>query len=121
MIEFDAITTLCLACVLYLIGQTIINHVSILRRICIPAPVIGGLLFAILVAILDSFNIVKIKLDSAFIQNFFMLAFFTTIGLGASLKLFKIGGKVMLIYFTFVESWLFVRILLVYHSLNSKH
>ena len=66
MIEFDAITTLCLACVLYLIGQTIINHVSILRRICIPAPVIGGLLFAILVAILDSFNIVKIKLDSAF-------------------------------------------------------
>ena len=37
MIEFDAITTLCLACVLYLIGQTIINHVSILRRICIPA------------------------------------------------------------------------------------
>ena len=32
-----------------------------------------------------------------------MLAFFTTIGLGASLKLFKIGGKVMLIYFTFVN------------------
>ena len=42
MIELDAITTLCLACVLYLIGQSIINHVSILRRICIPAPVIGG-------------------------------------------------------------------------------
>ncbi|MGT9231216.1 sodium/glutamate symporter, partial [Enterococcus faecalis] len=62
---------------------------------------IGGLIFAILVAILDSFNIVKIKLDSSFIQNFFMLAFFTTIGLGASLKLFKVGGKVMLLYFMF--------------------
>ena len=59
MIELDAITTLCLACVLYLIGQSIINHVSILRRICIPAPVIGGLLFSILVAILDSLHIVK--------------------------------------------------------------
>lgn len=101
MLELDAITTLCLACILYLIGQTIINHVSFLRRICIPAPVIGGLIFAILVAILDSFNIVKIKLDSSFIQNFFMLAFFTTIGLGASLKLFKVGGKVMLLYFMF--------------------
>lgn len=99
MIELDAITTLCLACVLYLIGQSIINHVSILRRICIPAPVIGGLLFSILVAILDSLHIVKIKLDASFIQDFFMLAFFTTIGLGASLKLFKIGGKVMLLYF----------------------
>lgn len=101
MIELDAITTLCLACILYLIGQTIINHVSILRRICIPAPVIGGLIFAILVAVLDSFNIVKIKLDASFIQDFFMLAFFTTIGLGASLKLFKVGGKVMLLYFMF--------------------
>lgn len=101
MIELDAITTLCLACVLYLIGQSIINHVSILRRICIPAPVIGGLLFSILVAILDSLHIVKIKLDASFIQDFFMLAFFTTIGLGASLKLFKIGGKVMLLYLMF--------------------
>ena len=101
MIELDAITTLCLACVLYLIGQSIINHVSILRRICIPAPVIGGLLFSILVAILDSLHIVKIKLDASFIQDFFMLAFFTTIGLGASLKLFKIGGKVMLLYIMF--------------------
>lgn len=101
MIELDAINTLCLACILYLIGQTIINHVSILRRICIPAPVIGGLIFAILVAVLDSFNIVKIKLDASFIQDFFMLAFFTTIGLGASLKLFKVGGKVMLLYFMF--------------------
>lgn len=101
MIELDAITTLCLACVLYLIGQSIVNHVSILRRICIPAPVIGGLLFSILVAILDSLHIIKIKLDASFIQDFFMLAFFTTIGLGASLKLFKIGGKVMLLYFMF--------------------
>ncbi|OLS07809.1 sodium:glutamate symporter [Staphylococcus epidermidis] len=101
MIELDAITTLCLACILYLIGQTIINHVSILRKICIPAPVIGGLIFVILVAVLDSFNIVKIKLDASFIQDFFMLAFFTTIGLGASLKLFKVGGKVMLLYFMF--------------------
>ena len=101
MIELDAITTLCLACVLYLIGQSIVNHVSILKRICIPAPVIGGLLFSILVAILDSLHIIKIKLDASFIQDFFMLAFFTTIGLGASFKLFKIGGKVMLLYFMF--------------------
>ena len=62
---------------------------------------IGGLIFAILVAALDSFGMVKIKLDASFIQDFFMLAFFTTIGLGASLKLFKLGGKVLLLYFMF--------------------
>ncbi|MCL7539071.1 sodium/glutamate symporter [Staphylococcus aureus] len=101
MIELNAITTLCLACILYLLGTAIVNHVNFLKRICIPAPVIGGLIFAILVAALDSFGMVKIKLDASFIQDFFMLAFFTTIGLGASLKLFKLGGKVLLLYFMF--------------------
>ena len=70
---------------------------------------IGGLIFAILVAALDSFGMVKIKLDASFIQDFFMLAFFTTIGLGASLKLFKLGGKVFILY------------VLCYHFSHSKH
>ena len=83
MLELDAIT-LAIASLLYLLGIFIVNHVSILRKLCIPAPVIGGLIFSILVAILQSTNIITIKLDSEFIQNFFMLAFFTTIGLGAS-------------------------------------
>jgi len=101
MLELDAITTLALASMLYLLGIYIVNHVSILRKLCIPAHVIGGLLFSILVAILQSTQILTIKLDSEFIQNFFMLAFFTTIGLGASLKLLRLGGKVLILYFIF--------------------
>ncbi|TGU94510.1 sodium:glutamate symporter, partial [Mesorhizobium sp. M8A.F.Ca.ET.173.01.1.1] len=80
MLELDAITTLAIASLLYLLGIYIVNHISMLRRLCIPAPVIGGLIFSILVAILQSTNIITIKLDSEFIQNFFMLAFFTPIG-----------------------------------------
>ena len=101
MIELDAITTLALAALLFLLGVFIVNHVSILQRLCIPAPVIGGLIFAVVVAILQSLDIVTIKLDSDFIQNFFMMAFFTTIGLGASLKLLRLGGKVLILYFIF--------------------
>ncbi|MGZ2389758.1 sodium--glutamate symport carrier gltS [Staphylococcus saprophyticus] len=101
MLELDAITTLALASILYLLGVYIVNHVNILKRLCIPAPVIGGLLFAIVVAILKSASLLTIKLDSEFIQNFFMLAFFTTIGLGASLKLLKLGGKILIFYFIF--------------------
>ena len=101
MLELDTITTLALACVLYLLGVYIVNHIGILKRLCIPAPVIGGLLFSVLVAILQSTNIITIKLDSEFFQNFFMLAFFTTIGLGASLKLLRLGGKVLILYFIF--------------------
>ncbi|GEQ06641.1 sodium/glutamate symporter [Staphylococcus gallinarum] len=101
MLKLDPITTLAIASLLYLIGVYIVNHISILKRLCIPAPVIGGLLFSILVAILQSTHVLTIKLDSEFIQNFFMLAFFTTIGLGASLKLLRLGGKILIIYFFF--------------------
>lgn len=101
MLQFDAVTTLAITCVLLLLGEGIVNKVSILRRLCIPAPVIGGLLFAIVVAILQSLNVITIKLDSDFLQDFFMLAFFTTIGLGASLKLLKLGGRVLILYFIF--------------------
>ena len=97
--EIDAVTTLCLACLLFLLGEFVVKHVSFLQRICIPPPVIGGLLFAILVAVLDTLNIIQIKLDASFIQDFFMMVFFTTIGLGASFKLFKIGGKILILYF----------------------
>ena len=82
-----------------LLGEFVVKHVSFLQRICIPPPVIGGLLFAILVAVLDTLNIIQIKLDASFIQDFFMMVFFTTIGLGASFKLFKIGGKILILYF----------------------
>ncbi|UEX90493.1 sodium/glutamate symporter [Staphylococcus ratti] len=98
MIELNEISTLCLAVFLLLIGHAIVNRVAIFSRLSIPSPVIGGLIFAILTAILSSTGILTIKLNGKFFQEFFMLAFFTTIGLGASFKLLKLGGKVLIIY-----------------------
>ncbi|QLK86709.1 sodium/glutamate symporter [Staphylococcus sp. 17KM0847] len=98
MIELNSITTLFLACLLLIIGQAIVNKVEIFNRLSIPSPVIGGLIFAVISAILSTTGVVTIKLDGEFFQNFFMLAFFTTIGLGASFKLLKLGGKVLIVY-----------------------
>ena len=95
--EIDAVTTLCLACLLfYWVNSS--SSTFHFTKICTTS-VIGGLLFAILVAVLDTLNIIQIKLDASFIQDFFMMVFFTTIGLGASFKLFKIGGKILILYF----------------------
>ncbi|MGV3244685.1 sodium/glutamate symporter [Staphylococcus sp. 11261D007BR] len=98
MITLNGVTTLFLACLLLLIGQAIVNKVSIFNRLSIPSPVIGGLIFAIISAILSTTGVLKIELDGQFFQDFFMLAFFTTIGLGASFKLLKLGGKVLIVY-----------------------
>lgn len=90
-LKLDMIQTLALAIVVYYIGGWIKTKVTILEKFCIPSPVVGGLIFAILNLILTESNIMTISLDST-LQNPFMLAFFTTIGLGASFKLIKQGG-----------------------------
>lgn len=93
----NQITTLCLAVTLFLVGTFLVKRVGFLNRFCIPAPVVGGLLFAILATTLKGLDLIEITLDTS-LQSIFMITFFTTIGLGASFKLVKLGGKLLVIY-----------------------
>lgn len=97
MLELNQITTLFLAVALYLFGMAIVNRIGFLNRFLIPAPVVGGLIFAVLALVLKTTGIVEITLDTS-LQTLFMIAFFTTVGLGASFKLIKLGGKLLVIY-----------------------
>ncbi|GIN84612.1 sodium/glutamate symporter [Heyndrickxia sporothermodurans] len=96
-LEFNQITTVFLAVALLMLGGLILKKISFLNKFCIPAPVVGGLLFAILVTVFKQTGIMNITLDTS-LQNLFMLTFFTTVGLGASFKLVKLGGKLLIIY-----------------------
>ncbi|MFE3576075.1 sodium/glutamate symporter [Lysinibacillus sp. NPDC059133] len=97
MIEINQITTVFLAVALFALGGWLIDKVGFLKRFCIPAPVVGGLLFAALATILKTTGVLEISLDTS-LQSLFMITFFTTIGLGASFKLVKLGGKLLIIY-----------------------
>ncbi|SDO17167.1 glutamate:Na+ symporter, ESS family [Psychrobacillus sp. OK028] len=97
MIELNQITTLFLAVALYLLGMALVNRIGFLNRFLIPAPVVGGLIFATLALMLKTTGIVEITLDTS-LQSLFMIAFFTTVGLGASFKLVKLGGKLLVVY-----------------------
>src|SRR5699024_6205988 len=63
----------------------------------IPAPVVGGLLFSLIIFLLHEFEIATIAMDTS-LEELFMLVFFTTVGLGASFTLIKKGGKLLIIY-----------------------
>ncbi|AVP64784.1 sodium/glutamate symporter [Clostridium botulinum] len=97
-LELDMIQTTTLAIFFYYIGVFIKSKVSILGKFCIPAPVVGGLIFAILNLIFTESGFISISLDTT-LQKPFMLAFFTTIGLGASLKMIKQGGLHVIMFF----------------------
>lgn len=96
-LNVDMVATLAIAILLLLLGYSLRKKVSFFEKFCIPAPVIGGLLFAVLALILKQGNIVTLKMETTF-QSPFMIAFFTTVGLGASFGLVKKGGLPLIIY-----------------------
>lgn len=95
--KMDMIATLTVALLLLFLGYYLRKKVKFFERFCIPAPVIGGLLFSILALVLKQSNIITISMDTTF-QSPFMIAFFTTVGLGGSFALVKKGGKPLIIY-----------------------
>ena len=96
-INMDMIQTIGLAVILLLIGMKLRKKIKFFEKYCIPAPVIGGFLFSILVFILRQTNIAEIKFTDT-LQKFFMVMFFTSVGFNASLKVLKKGGKKVLIF-----------------------
>ena len=95
-VKLDLLQTLTLAAVLYYGGLQLKRRVGILDRLNIPAAVLGGLAFALLVLIgRDRF--LSIQLDTA-AQPVLNVAFFTTIGMGASLALLKVGGRQVAVF-----------------------
>ena len=96
-INTDAIMTLAMASILLLIGYAIKNRVNFLAKYCIPAPVIGGFIFMFITFAGHTTGTFTFNFTNTF-QDPFMLAFFTTVGLGASFSLLKKGGILLIVY-----------------------
>lgn len=95
--SLDLIATLALSVLLLMIGYSIRGKVKFLQKFCIPAPVIGGLLFSILVFALRQNKVAYIQMDTV-LQTPLMIMFFTTVGITGSFKVIKKGGKILIIY-----------------------
>ena len=93
----DMVQTLALAAVILFVGYGVRRRVGVLGRYNIPAPVIGGFLFAAVALALRLHGLVAFEFDTT-LQTPLMVAFFTTIGLGASLALLKVGGPQVLLF-----------------------
>lgn len=99
-LKLDMVATTALAALLLMLGYFLKRKIDFLEKFCFPVPVIGGFVFAIFIWVLHSTEIFTISLDTT-LQTPFMLAFFTTVGLGGSLALIKLGGKSLIVYLVF--------------------
>jgi ESS family glutamate:Na+ symporter len=96
-INVDMITSVALAALLLILGYFIKSKVKFLEKYCIPAAVVGGFLFMLFTWVGRGSGIYMFNFTTT-LQATFMLAFFTTVGLGASMSLLKKGGQLLVIY-----------------------
>ena len=107
IVRFSLLQTLTLAAVVYWAGIQIKRRVHWVDRLNIPAAVVGGLLFTLL-SMLAHANGMDITLDTA-AQTTLSVAFFTSIGMGASLALLKRGGLQVGVFLAFATVFCFVQ------------
>ena len=89
--QLNMAETVVFAIILLLLGRWIKKKVNFFEKFFIPAPVIGGTLFSIILLIGHQTETFTFTFNDD-IKNLLMIAFFTTVGFSASLKILKKGG-----------------------------
>ena len=89
--QLNMAETVGFAIILLLLGRWIKRRVNFFEKFFIPAPVIGGTLFSIILLVGHQTETFTFTFNDD-IKNLLMIAFFTTVGFSASLKILKKGG-----------------------------
>jgi ESS family glutamate:Na+ symporter len=98
VLTLDQIQTVALAGVFLFVGYGVRRVIPVLARYNIPAPVVGGLLVAAFITTARAYGWTPVAFTTS-LQLPLQVAFFTTIGFGASLSLLRVGGPAVLLFF----------------------
>lgn len=96
-IQLDMYQTLAAAVLVLMLGAHLKSKIHFLEQFCIPAPVVGGLLFAIFTCICYVTGIAEFSFDDI-LREVCMVFFFTSVGFQANLKVLKSGGKSLVVF-----------------------
>ncbi len=92
--KFEYLTTLGFAAIVIFAGRAIVAHSALLRKYAIPAPVVSGIIFSIIVSVIKGAGIIGVSFDTKIMQDLCQNLFFLCVGFGFSLKMIKhAGGK----------------------------
>lgn len=97
ILELTNIQTMALAVLVLYLGKYINNTFKFLKENCIPDAVTGGTVFSIFTLIGHEANLFSFVFEDT-LREVFMIAFFTTVGFSASIKLLKKSGIPVLMF-----------------------
>ncbi|TGP24900.1 MULTISPECIES: sodium/glutamate symporter [unclassified Mesorhizobium] len=95
-IEFPELATLIIGLIALLAGTRIRQMVPMLKRIDMPNAVIGAMIVALLVLLVQVMFGTEVAFGTK-LRDLLLLVFFTTIGLSAKLKALRAGGRPLVI------------------------
>ena len=98
MLKLNFVHTLAFSGIVLFVGYWLRRLIPPLARYNIPAPIIGGLLIAIATLVARNSGVTLFEFDTT-LRDPLMIAFFTTIGFGASFSLLKVGGPMVVKFF----------------------
>src|SRR5262249_19005861 len=100
--KLGTVQVLALGCLGIVAGAWLKKKLPILERFCIPTPIVGGLVFALLALVLHE-RYVNFEPDTT-LRDLMMIAFMSTIGLNARLELIRRGGIQVLLLLALATS-----------------
>lgn len=107
-IEISTIETLLISLIILFSGYFLNGKIAFLRNNNIPEPVVGGIAFSLIAAVLHSYFDINFQFDMSF-KSPLMTIFFTTVGLGASYSLLLKGGPKVLLFLGVATAYLLVQ------------
>lgn len=96
-IHLTAIQTMALAVLVFYLGKFLNDKIKFLKENCIPDAVTGGTIFSIFTLIGHEMGWFVFVFEDS-LKDIFMIAFFTTVGFSASIKLLKKAGLPVLMF-----------------------
>ena len=96
-LALDMYQTAAVAVAVLFLGAFLKKRVKLLETFCIPAPVVGGVIFAVFTCVLYATGVAEFVFDET-LKNVCMVIFFTSVGFQANLKVLKSGGKALIVF-----------------------
>jgi ESS family glutamate:Na+ symporter len=96
IVELNVRQVLLLSVIVLWLGIFLTKRFNFLSEFNIPAPVTGGLICSLIVALLEVTADIRVNFDLG-LRDMLLLIFFSTVGLSANLRLLLEGGKLLFI------------------------
>ena len=107
-VALSTIPSLLAASLVLILGTLLTRKIGVLAKYSIPSPIVGGIVFAIVVAVLGMATGLRVSIETT-AKPYLLLMFFASIGLTADLRLLAKGGARLLRFLVVLFPFLFLQ------------